>query len=521
VRAIAGAALAIAASLLIPSASRATARDLDHHFGGSGKVITDVGQNDSAAAVAVDPSGRLVVAGTTRNGATADFLVARYMPNGSLDSSFGNGGLVTTDFKGRDDTASAMELDSQGRIVVAGTSLGNGIVAAVARYQPDGDPDSSFSGDGKTLTNLGTYESNVNAMAIDAQGRIVVAGRRYLYHDTFDYFDFVLARFMANGALDPSFGGDGKVSTNFQYTLDTARAVAIDAQGRIVAAGQADDYGESSDYALARYTPNGNLDPSFGGNGMIETSFSNDPYDSFWDYATAVVIDGQGRVIAAGGDGETGRDFTLARYDTGGQLSSGFGTGGRVETPFSRYAHANALAIDRHHRVVAVGQDVSAASGRFALARYLGSGELDPSFGSGGKVTTPFGRENDARAYAAAIDPRGRIVAVGVVSNAAATKSDLALARYTGRDGTPPDVTIKGRKKVRTRHHRASARFRFKASEPARFRCKLDGREFRKCSSPYRTPRLAVGRHRIKVRATDEAGNVGIDQKRFRIKRKR
>jgi uncharacterized delta-60 repeat protein len=508
-----------AVALVAAGTSSAAPQDLDSHFGDAGKVTSDINTYDSANAVAIDSHGRIVVAGTTGDGSSSDFLVARYMPDGTLDPSFGSAGVLTTDFNGRNDTTRSMELDSQGRIVVAGASRRGASVAAMARYRPDGDLDPTFSGDGKALVNLGSYDVDINGLAIDSSNRIVIAGRRYLYHDMFDYYDFLLARFAPNGTLDSSFGGDGKITTDFVYTLDEAFALAIDSQNRIVAAGQADNYGESSDFALARYAPSGDLDPSFGGDGLVETSFSNDPYDAYWDYATTALIDGQGHILAAGGNGESGDEFALARYDAGGQLDSGFGSDGLVQTKFSHSGRANSLAIDPEGRIVAVGQDLGASNGQFALARYLVSGDLDPSFGSGGKVTTLFGKGTDARANAAAIDGRGRIVAVGSVFDGSGT--DVALARYTGKDRTPPEVTISGPSRIVTRHRRASARFEFASSEPATFVCKLGVQLAERCSSPYRTPKLAPGRHRLEVRAIDDAGNIGTATKRFRIVRKR
>jgi uncharacterized delta-60 repeat protein len=503
--------------------AHAAPRDLDSSFGAAGKVTTDIEAHDSAQAVWIDAQGRVVVAGTTAAASGGDFLVARYMPDGTLDPLFGDGGIVRTDFNGRDDRAAAVELDLAGRIVVAGTSTGanGGGDAALARYLPSGRPDPSFGNGGKSVTDIGAGYSSVHAMTIDPEGRILVAGRRDDVNssDPFDLTDFVLARFDSGGDLDPSFGGDGTVTTDFNHTIDTAYAVAVDPQGRIVAAGKEDSYGETSDFGLARYRFDGRLDPLFGTGGKVETSFANDPYDAFYDSAYAVAVDDQNRVVAAGGGGQSGDDFALARYDASGGLDSSFKGHGKVETSFPDFASASALEIDAQGRIVAAGGNTDGSSGQFALARYLDDGTRDTSFGVGGTVRTAFGRGTDASAHDAAIDSGGRIVAVGAVADG--TETDLALARYTGLDRNPPDVKVKGHSRFRTRSDKRRARFRLKASEPASFRCKLDHAKFRRCSSPYRTRRLVVGRHRLKVRATDDAGNTRTDKKRFRIVEKR
>jgi len=519
---VAGAVAALAVAG-IAAASVPAPGDLDRHFARTGKTTLDIQSYDAATAVAIDAQHRIVVAGWTTAATggdfSGDFVVARYMPDGSLDPAFGSGGIVRTDFNDRDDKASAMALDDRGRIVVAGTSRGprGGDYAALARYRPNGDLDASLGGDGKAVVSLGGFGSMVHAMAIDSEARIVVAGRRYTYHDVFNTDDFVVARFNPSGALDPSFGRDGMATTDFGQ-VDIAHAVALDLRGRIVAAGESEF--ETASFVLARYTHNGSLDASFGTGGQAGIKLGGDFYE---DYALAVTVDDQGRVVAAGGGNKTSgdADFVLARYDTSGNLDPSFGTSGTVTTPFSNYASASAILIDDQQRVVAAGTNtVPGSGGQFALSRYRADGSLDGSFGARGKVTTPFGGGNEVQGSGVAMDDRGRIVVVGQVGESD-SDSDFAVARYIGRDQEPPDVTVEGRSRYRTRHHGRRAVFRLQASEPVEFECKLDGRSFQACSSPYETPRLGLGRHRIKVRATDGSGNVGTDEKRFRIVKRR
>lgn len=337
---------------------------------------------------------------------------------GALDRSFGRNGNVTTGF-GRYDAARAAAIDRQGRIVAAGPP--GEPEFGLARYRRNGELDRTFSGDGKTTISFGAY-GGVHAVAIDPQGRIVAAGA--------DAGGFALARYKPNGSLDPSFGGDGRVTTDFGLG-DGASSVAIDSRGRIIAAGSVTGRGEGGDFALARYRPDGSLDPSFGVGGKVTTGFGGN------DGAFSVAIDSGGRIVVAGFSVH-GRfeDFALARFQPNGSLDFSFSSNGRVTTDFGRNDRANSAAIDSRGRIVAAGVRDTTDSphpDRFALARYRPNGSLDGSLSRNGKVTTAF-RGND-RANSVAIDSRGRIVAVGTTSHSLGSVNyDFALARYR-RDG--------------------------------------------------------------------------------------
>jgi uncharacterized delta-60 repeat protein len=504
-----GLATAASASAVVPGPG-----ELDPSFANGGRTTLNVAYREYAAGVAVDAQDRIIVAGTAQTGSRGDFLVARFLPSGLLDPSFGTGGVVRTDFDGGDDRAVGVGLDSSGRIVVAGTNPSHGGYGEVARYTPNGKLDPAFGDAGKALVSLGRQGGDIDAVTIDSQNRIVLGGRAYRPHDMFDYYDFAVARLTPGGKPDPTFGREGLAVTNFRYTLDDVHSIAVDSQGRIVAAGEANAYGESSEFALARYRPGGGLDTSFGGTGMVQTQFANGPYDYYSDFAYAVAIGAGDRVVAAGGGGGSADDFALAGYRVNGNLDPAFGTNGKVETSFPDFALARGLVTDRLGRLVAAGSNISNNASEFALARYEPDGGLDRSFGKGGQVITPF-THGYAQGAGIAIDSRGRLVVVGTVGFGART--DLGLARYIGRDKEPPDVRVKGHSRFRTRHPQGRAHFRLVASEPAEFRCKVDDGRFRKCSSPYRTNRLPIGRHKLKVHATDQAGNVGDARKRFRI----
>jgi uncharacterized delta-60 repeat protein len=273
---------------------------LDPTFGSGGKVTTDLGGFDVALGVALQGDGKIVAVGG--GGSGSDFLVARYKPDGSLDSTFGSGGLVTTDFGGFE-AATAVALQGDGRIVVTGSTFSGGFQQFVlARYNGDGSLDTTFGSGGKVTTDFGLGSGFGGALAIQSDGKLVAAGRAGV--------DFVLARYKGDGSLDSSFGSGGFVTTDFGGALfDAAFGVALQANGKVVAAGSTFNSFSppAADFALARYNPDGSLDASFGSGGKVTTGFGG------FDAASGVALQADGKIIAAG-QGGVGSDFALARY---------------------------------------------------------------------------------------------------------------------------------------------------------------------------------------------------------------
>jgi uncharacterized delta-60 repeat protein len=360
---------ALACLLVVLPASRARGApgDLDMTFGGDGRVITNIGKGiDAPEDVAIQPNGKIVAVGDVQVAARIQrFAVARFDRDGTLDTTFGGNGKVTTAFTGGEDGARDVAIQADGRIVVVGsTDLGE---FALARYDVDGVLDPTFDGDGRVTTAITTTGFDAaNGVAIDADQRIVVAGSG-------GNGTFALARYDDLGALDATFDGDGKVLTNFTGGVDTADAVAIQADGKIVAAGEAGFLGEwTGDFGLARYDATGTLDATFDGDGKVITRFTRDD-----DSASDVAIQANGKIVAAGSAGYNGAvaRFALARYRWDGSLDTSFGGNGRVTTRFSRgFDFARGVAIQPDGKIVAVGStfgDIDGIDAKFALARYL------------------------------------------------------------------------------------------------------------------------------------------------------
>jgi uncharacterized delta-60 repeat protein len=393
---------------------------LDTGFGTEGIVTTGIGDHSTAFSLAIQSDDKIVVAGDSYNGSfDSDFALARYDTNGTLDMSFGGDGVVTTAISADFDHAYAIAIQPDGRILLAGAGslLGN-YDFALARYLPDGSLDTSFGTDGVVTTAIGSSEDIAHSVAIQGDGGIVVAGSSV---NGANDRNFALVRYNADGSLDTSFGGDGVVTTAFGSDDQIAYSVAIQPDGKIVAAGYFYN-GADEDIAVARYTLNGSLDTSFDIDGKVATSISGD------ERAHGTAIQSDGKIAAIGYTQDESRDFVLVRYNANGGLDSGFDGDGIVRTDFESGSDTSyAVALQADNKIVLAGVRHSNPDRDFALARYDTDGSLDTSFGEDGKVVTELGSTYD-ELFALAMQSDGRIVTAG--RWASYGRYYFALARY-------------------------------------------------------------------------------------------
>ena len=323
----------------------ATAGDLDPSFGNGGKVITDfAGGLDEAHNVVFQSDGKIIVAGDAGDASdevpTADFALARYNADWSLDASFGKGGKVTTDFEGNFDQVLGMAIQRDGKVVAVGyAKTTTGDDWGVARYNSDGSLDASFGKGGKVTTDFANNFDTASGAAIQSDGRIVVGG--FAVNPNTE-FDFALVRYNSDGSLDTSFGKGGKVTTDFANSSDNAPSVAIQSDGKIIAIGRARTSSTGFDMALARYNIDGSLDESFGKGGKVTTDFG-----SAAEGGRSVAIQSDGRIVVAGYaiNVDPGLDFALARYNIDGSLDVTFGSGGKLITDVTPNSEDAAQAV--------------------------------------------------------------------------------------------------------------------------------------------------------------------------------
>jgi uncharacterized delta-60 repeat protein len=335
----------------------------DVGFGSGGEATTSIGVSVSAFALAIQQDGGIVTAGTaflqTPHGGPTVFALTRYQPDGSSDPTFGPGGVVTTPI-------------------------------------------------GEMVSGL-TNTAFVSALVVQADGKLVAAGSTT---DQAGHFRFALARYNPNGSMDEAFGTGGVVTTSVGGYDDWAAAVVQQPDGKLVAAGFAEALPPSPlVFALVRYNVDGSPDATFGHNGIVATSIPG----LLSGTANALAIQADGRLIAAGSTGvSNGTDFALARYNPDGSLDGTFGTGGIVTTDLSN-ASAAAVAVLPDGRIVAAGTSglSSSGGGEFAVVRYNPNGTLDPRFGAGGVVTTVFAPNNCSVARALAVQADGKLIVTG------------------------------------------------------------------------------------------------------------
>jgi uncharacterized delta-60 repeat protein len=496
------------AALLLASgwALAASPEDLDPGFDGDGRVVTDFSSPEDPGAegaydVIVQPDGKIVAGGFAKIGGSEDFALARYNLDGSLDTSFGSDGKVTTDMAGGNDRVVAIGVQLDGKIVAVGR-VGRD-EPWMARYNTDGSLDDSLDEDGKMPLNPSRSTDGVTYvadLAIQEDDKIVVAGDN-------DGFDLTLARYNADGSLDPSFDEDGKVTGQFDNQEGSARALAIQPDGKIVLVGIADD-DQYRDTGLARYNADGSPDDSFAGDGTLATSFTGED-DEGW----GVAIQRDSKIVVAV---DSYYGAALRRFKADGSLDKAFGEGGTVEnTAVSGYKD---VAIQEDGKIVAQNSCVYCFRNEmWGVTRHNPDGSIDNSL----RFKFGWGEDERPTANAMALQPDGKVVLAGGLLDDEDLLSDFRLTRHLGaafQDDTKPtgSVTIDGGDRV-TRDRTVRLALEAKDPEPnssgvSKMRIKNAGGEWTKWS-PYghsKAWKLSVGAgsKRVYVQYKDLMGNV-------------
>ena len=535
-RVIAVAALIAAAALLAASRSAAESDGrLDPYFGSGGIVRTIAfqpgptqGTLDVARAVAVQPDGKIVV-GIESSDDGYEFVIARYQPDGTLDTSFGGGdGLATVEASGdigigdrRDDLVADIALQPDGKIVAVGSlepprpgeetkTLKTDF--ALVRLNPDGSPDAGFGTGGIVGTDFDTTWDYGKAVALQPDGRILVGGVTSVL--AFDNYDFALARYLPDGRLDPSFSGDGKLVANMSTSKgiadDWIEAVALAPDGDVIAAGNASNYNSDLEVVVARYRSDGGLDTSFGAKGIARIDLT-DRADVI--SGLALLADGQMRLpLRMTAEEEPHCDLigVLALTEDGAPAGA-FGAGGHVAIDASSYCDeaAHAIAIQPNGKIVIGGGGWT----EFTLARFSPQGALDPTFAGTGVLTLPIdGAEpytpsESSTVNDLALDPAEQIVAVGS-SKPGGVWSEATIARFTDPCTVANQTAqISGRrlsaaksrlKTAQTAQRRKSARMRTVrlAGRARDARRRVIGKQLRRAKKRTASRRRAVKRAR-------------------------
>lgn len=480
----------LCAGLSVVTATAQMPGVLDPNFGNNGIVVTSAGNgNDQAFAVAVQPDATIVVAGSTyiNPNNQSDFLLMRYLSNGTPDLNFGTNGQVTTDFGASDDESRAVAIQPDGKIVVAGYTLGTsgGFNFAVARYLTNGAPDTGFGTSGAVIVDVGSTDFCL-AMILQPDGKIVLAGRSYNGSTS----DFALVRLLTNGTLDNSFGTDGKVRVDLFNENESINAIALYANGSIAAAGETST-ANSGAFAVAKFTPAGALDNTFGDGGKIRT-----PIGTLSDAAYAVAIQADNKLVVAGqSNSATISDLAVVRYLSNGTPDNSFSGDGILLddiSPLGDYGFAVHMQTDG--KIIVAGSS-SGNQEDVALFRYASDGLPDPDFGTNGRVLTDAGTSQQDRALALIVR-NGKLIVAGQTGNFG--NYDVLLAQY--EQGTvssvasvPPDAVAA---QVYPNPARSQATLALTLAQPDAFWVRMYNAQGQ-CIGQWETGPLPTGHHRV------------------------
>lgn len=415
---------------------------LDPTFGNNGKVITAFGTaDDLALRLALQPDGKIVVVGVAGDSSfNSDFAVARYNSNGTLDTSFDGDGKVTDDIDGDEDSANTVALQPDGKIVVAGQAV-DGFFGdadfAITRYNSNGSIDTGFDVDGLVTQDFDFNFDEATGAVIQPDGRIIVAGTARISGSGFSDDDFAVVRLNSNGSLDSSFGSNGTVETDFGPGDDSVTKALLQSDGKLLVVGAAENAFGDEDFAIARYDANGDLDTSFGLDGRLTTDFGSGN-----DGVIDAVLQTDGKILAVGKATVNGNaDFGIARYNVNGTLDTNFGNGGKVTTDFGFGGdNAAAVMLQPNGKIIVVGTVSGSSVSQVGIARYTSDGRLDSSFGNGGKLISDL--PNGAIAGGAVLQDGKLLVAGGTFNG---SNEDFLLLRYV-LNQSPTEITLSNSK---------------------------------------------------------------------------
>jgi uncharacterized delta-60 repeat protein len=387
--------------------------DLDQSFDGDGRRIIDLSAaSDAAQDLAVQPDGRIVVAGYYADPRV--FFVGRLLPGGAFDTSFAGDGATSADFPGAADAAWDVALQPDGKIVLVGETTTGLPDVAVARFTAEGAPDPAFDGDGQTSFDISGSDV-FEAVALQPDGKIVLGGS----FAPGGARGFGVVRLTPSGSFDPAFGGVRRIEFG---PNDYAWDLAVQPDGKILIAGFTESGGVYQ-AAIARLTPSGEPDPGFGIGG--ERVFAA------LEEVQAIALQPDGRIVLAGYAGPAPSDMAVARLNPDGSPDPSFASGGVARVDFGSFDSAYGAVLQPNGKIVVAGSARVGGSDRIALARLQPGGALDTTFAGDGKEIIEFG--GSGTAFGAALQRDGGILAAGDAG------PDIAIARVEG-DRPPADA---------------------------------------------------------------------------------
>lgn len=407
---------------------------LDTDFGDNGKTHHSLGLvNGQIYAIALQPDGKIIAAGyrgstvdpTTNQAGLSVFELARYLPDGNLDNSFGAAGSVTINLPGNRSEAYDVIVQPDGKIVAVGLDGDNGSSPttsfAIVRLNADGSPDNTFDADGMKTIMMGRPGKSVANSVVMLPGGNYILGGVSLNSGSSDR-DFALVGLLSNGDLDPAFNGGDVLRVDFSGGNDQVNALALQNDGMILAGGSA-----AGNFGIARLDANGNLDLNFDTDGTL----TKDVRVGNNDFITSISIQPDNKILSVGySSNGSGTDVSVVRFLANGSMDNSFDTDGQLEySPGYSTDDARAMVVQPDGKILVTGQYRNTNTTSSAIVRYLPEGEPDPSFGTGGKMLFPGGGDWEL-VESIALQSDGKILIGGNVD------SEITIWRFNA-DGTP------------------------------------------------------------------------------------
>ncbi len=339
-------------------------------------ALPEVKPRDAIRALALQPDGKILAAGSAFNGKDDEGILRRFFPGGESDAAFGGAAGIRVSFADEDhDQLLAVGVQTTGRVVAAGvSSLGGRSFFAMAGFTAEGVLDESFGTKGKVVTEIQTNRDAARCLAIQADDGILLAGSSSDDRDG-DHNDFAIARYTRNGQLDSTFGNEGKVTVDFDGGDDVANCMALQSDGKFLVAGGSAVDGKSV-VALARFEPGGKRDFSFGKRGKVIAAVEGRKA-----YASGIALTNRGQIFVAGAAFEAGtREAILLGFEANGAEDKSFGTDGRSITRAGVSIDANALAIQKDGKLIVAGAATDGRHYGICVLRFLSSGRADQTW---------------------------------------------------------------------------------------------------------------------------------------------
>lgn len=399
--------------------------DLDISFGNGGKVSVGIGGYfDVAQEVDVQKDGSIIVAGYGQESPSSykGLSIARYLKDGNMDYDFGNLGLIQKQTNSMEGELNSIEIQEDDKIVAVGYSISsntNNEDLTLVRFTKNGILDKSFGNGGLVVTEISNQKEICEAVAIQPDGKIICVGTTQ--HDP--NFDIFLVRYDEYGQLDYYFGQGGIVITDINSGHDIVKSLAIQKDGKLIVAGFTYSKDNFS-MILLRYDTNGNLDSTFGKNGIAITNI----YSSIGKLDLAIQNDGKIILVGPSKVNNT-HHFTVLRFNTNGSLDNSFGKNGITQTIIGDFSEAESVALDSYGNIVVAGT-TGLENEDFVVAMYSQNGILDPGFGLNGITQVNFNNNSVDRAHSLAIDSDGNIIVAGETTNEYTT---FGLVRLIGK----------------------------------------------------------------------------------------